>query len=573
MSQVHQFYQSLSALQGDFERIGDDAKARMKKMETAITKLAHHVNQQQMSNKQSPLADLFALNLTNAKTVINSFEQSTQDYMHNTQFRDQFSDSLLVFVYGKVNAGKSSLGNFVARHPDSGHIPAFFRYDEAGQARNQAELEELKQVEGFEIKETEATSSIQGFRLPALSWIDTPGLHSMTVVNGQLAQDYIDAADLVLYITSSDSPGRSTDAQEITDLIQLRAKKVCVLLTKSDITEEDETDDGELVSVLVAKSPEVRSEQEQWVKQQLRDYLQKDADCIGDVLSVSVLLAKNSLENKNNTDWKVSNLDVFYHLLNHQAIKQAKALKLATPRKRLNSLLMQVLQGKNAESASLQQIKQQFSELKTRAVQDGNRLLACQQAVWDDVETELRGIVAKIVDQHAANKDSKAVKRDIEMQFPPLVKRYLSAAIAEHIQQFNDHLPLDLQLQANVSLRDKTESISYTVSHSGKGAALGALAGGFFGPVGALVGGALGGLAGKALSESKERTIVLGDNREEVIHSLISELEKSIKSVITHALQQVNKDYFLPVQNLAVDLVNNLMQLESELNTLRYPTV
>ena len=75
------------------------------------------------------------------------------------------------------------------------------------------------------------------------------------------------------------------------------------------------------------------------------------------------------------------------------------------------------------------------------------------------------------------------------------------------------------------------------------------------------------------MSESKERTIVLGDNREEVIHSLISELEKSIKSVITHALQQVNKDYFLPVQNLAVDLVNNLMQLESELNTLRYPTV
>lgn len=239
MSQVHQFYQSLSALQADFERIGDDAKARMQKMEAAIAKLAKHVNKQQISNKQSPLADLFALNLTNAKTVINSFEQSTKDYMHNTQFRDQFSDSLLIFVYGKVNAGKSSLGNFVAHHPDSGHTPAFFRYDEAGQARNQAELEELKQVEGFEIKETEATSSIQGFRLPALSWIDTPGLHSMTAVNGQLAQDYIDAADLVLYVTSSDSPGRSTDAEEITDLIQLRAKKVCVLLTKSDITEEE----------------------------------------------------------------------------------------------------------------------------------------------------------------------------------------------------------------------------------------------------------------------------------------------------------------------------------------------
>ncbi|PQJ96335.1 hypothetical protein [Chromatium okenii] len=35
-------------------------------------------------------------------------------YQRNTEFRENFGDSLLVYVYGKVKAGKSSIGNYVA---------------------------------------------------------------------------------------------------------------------------------------------------------------------------------------------------------------------------------------------------------------------------------------------------------------------------------------------------------------------------------------------------------------------------------------------------------------------------
>lgn len=564
MNQAAFFYQELAKLQQEFVSIGDEAKQRMDKMQALIAKLANDIHQQRIDNKL-PLAALLLANLASAKNAIAGFEQATQQHMFNTKFRDEFSDSLLVFVYGKVNAGKSSLGNLVAMHPASKTKAQFFRYDEAGKARHQAELEELKAVEGFETKETEATSSIQGFRLPALSWIDTPGLHSMTPVNGKLAQDYIDAADIVLYVTSSDSPGRSTDAQEITDLITLRAKKVCVLLTKSDVSEEDEID-GELVAVLKAKSSKVRAEQEQWVKQQLKDYLKQEASRIGDVISISVLLAKNG-------DWQASNLDVFYQLLNSQALKHAKALKQETPRLRFNSLLTQTLQGQQTDAPSLQQIKHLFEQLEKRAYSEGQQLLAAQQTVWEAIETELRGIVSNIVDKHAASKNTAAIKNELETAFPELVKQHLMAEISQHIQQFNDNLPLSLQLNQAINLADKTESLSYTVSHSGKGAALGALAGAFLGPVGAVLGGLAGAAAGGAFNERKSKTIILGDNREEVISALLKDIEQEVNKMIQSALQQVHQGYFLPVEALAKNLLKQISLLQKDLIVLQYPSV
>lgn len=565
MNQAQFFYQELASLQHEFATIGDEAKQRMDKMQTLIANLANYIHQQRIDTKL-PLAELLLANLASAKSAIASFEQTTQQHMFNTKFRDEFSDSLLVFVYGKVNAGKSSLGNLVAMHPASKTKPQFFRYDEAGKARHQAELEELKAIEGFETKETEATSSIQGFRLPALSWIDTPGLHSMTPVNGKLAQDYIDAADIVLYITSSDSPGRSTDAQEITDLITLRAKKVCVLLTKSDVSEEDEVN-GELVAVLKAKSPQVRAEQEKWVKQQLKDYLKQEANRIGDVISISVLLAKNG-------DWRESNLDMFYQLLNNQALKHAKTLKQETPRLRFNSLLTQTLQGNQTDAPSLQQIKQLFEQLEKKAYNDGQQLLAAQQVVWEAIETELRGIVSNIVDKYAASKNTTAIKNELETAFPPLVKQHLMTEISQHIQQFNDNLPLSLQLNQAINLTDKTESLSYTVSHSGKGAAAGALAGFLLGgPVGAMLGGLAGGAAGGAFNERKRKTIILGDNREEVISALLKDIEQEVNKMIQSALQQVHQGYFLPVEALAKNLLKQIILLQKDLIALQYPSV
>lgn len=120
------------------------------------------------------------------------------------QFRENVNDSLLVFVYGKVKSGKSSLGNYVAW----GHS------EPTAQLKAQAKVQpvyfstEQTTVEGgdkhkeaehnlqFRVGATEATSSIQGFRLPGLTWVDSPGLHSVNQTNGDLAREYVEHAEV-----------------------------------------------------------------------------------------------------------------------------------------------------------------------------------------------------------------------------------------------------------------------------------------------------------------------------------------------------------------------------------------
>ena len=68
----------------------------------------------------------------------------------------------------------------------------------------------------------------------------------------QLARDYVEHADLILYTMKSDAPGRETDLAEIRELFH-KDKKTVLLLTGSDTTEEDEDENEQIIQVLVMK--------------------------------------------------------------------------------------------------------------------------------------------------------------------------------------------------------------------------------------------------------------------------------------------------------------------------------
>ena len=95
----------------------------------------------------------------------------------------------------------------------------FFRYDKAGQEQKAEELQEIDEDdEAFNTDTLEATAEIQGFRLDSLAWIDTPGLGSMTTINGKLAQKYIESADFIIFPTNSDSAFQRDEKEEVKKL-------------------------------------------------------------------------------------------------------------------------------------------------------------------------------------------------------------------------------------------------------------------------------------------------------------------------------------------------------------------
>ena len=201
---------------------------------------------------------------------------------------DTFDDKVMLLVFGKFNAGKSSFCNFLAERFSQQGRPVRYFQVESGR------LVESSQV--FKEGSTETTAQLQGVVLgEKLLLLDTPGLHSVTPENAALTQRYTDSADGVLWLTSSTSPGQVQELDELARELR-RNKPLLPVVTRSDFIDEDEVD-GELCKVLCNKSPENRELQEQDVHARAEDKLRQmevDLTALRPPVSVSCHAARSA---------------------------------------------------------------------------------------------------------------------------------------------------------------------------------------------------------------------------------------------------------------------------------------
>ena len=198
------FVCAMHELAGTFreaEQSIDDKKTRVfRELDDVLASMASATSVGGPKLAESPLADAVREVEASIAAAVAEWRQRIDRFELNTAFRDDFGDSLLLLVYGLVKAGKSSLGNFVAygRHdPDESEIAAL---RETGRppsyfVRALADDEDLDDANAglerrgkFDVDVEEATSAIQGFKLGGMTWIDSPGLGSMTERNGKLAR-------------------------------------------------------------------------------------------------------------------------------------------------------------------------------------------------------------------------------------------------------------------------------------------------------------------------------------------------------------------------------------------------
>lgn len=201
---------------------------------------------------------------------------------------DTFDDKVMLLVFGKFNAGKSSFCNFLAeRFTGQGKSVRYF-WIHAGQL--------VESTEAFKEGATETTSALQGVVLgEKLLLLDTPGLHSVTPENAALTQRYTDSADGVLWLTSSTSPGQVQELDELGRELR-RNKPLLPVVTRSDFIDEDEVD-GEICKVLCNKSATNRELQEQDVHARAQDKLRQmevDLSALRPPVSISSHAARSA---------------------------------------------------------------------------------------------------------------------------------------------------------------------------------------------------------------------------------------------------------------------------------------
>ncbi|WJM96870.1 dynamin family protein [Pseudomonas defluvii] len=449
------------------------------------------------------------------------WEERAKVRAKGAEFRERYNDSLLVFVYGKVKSGKSSLGNYVAwgHSEPSAQLkglatlkPTYFSHDRTDVASGDKEGEACSSKQ-FRVGATEATSSIQGFQLPGFTWVDSPGLHSTNSVNGDLARKYVDQADLILYTMNSQAPGRQSDMSEVRSLLDGK-RKLMILLTGSDITEEDEDDDGQLVTEVLMKPEATQQRQIQEVTGNL-EAMHKDA-----AKNVCILPISTRFAERHPSHLQESGLGTLFQTLRTLSQQEGIRLKLTTP---LNNLRNAI--GETCDDLSLikeltetfeQQIQAQEQaverELRTLSQKGVTEMRSYVNQLFNgsrpgDAQAQLRERLTKVLGQLTG----EAMKSIGESQQNALQRAFDTSRLGA--------IPEYREVTVEKEYISGTRSSTKTAWGAG-GAIIGGVIGFMVGgPPGAAAGASLGSAASMigrgAEAIRAKHNVVVGDNLEE----------------------------------------------------------
>lgn len=563
-------------------------------------------------SKNNPLSNQIREFIEQVEKTNDTWQQRIKQQDTGVRFREGFNDSLLVFVFGKVKSGKSSLGNYMAwghTDPDAelksnipkGRHPVYFSHANSNAKGGDAEKEAEKNRE-FRVGATEATSSIQGFRLPGLTWVDSPGLHSVKGENGKLAKDYVKHADLILYTMKSDAPGRESDVQEIAGL-HAADKRTLMLLTGSDTTEEDENDEGELVSTVVMKSAETQKQQQKAVREALEsvEALKYQADKM-EIVSFSARYAQ--LHANDPKEFEKSGMPALFKVFNETAKSEGIKLKQQVPLTNFRNYLKTFESDLDAYEKLLRNfdepIKSQQRTIpneiskQTRALEREMTIVINQE--FDKLENQRDDTVAMSV---AIKNMSKTLQNELQKRVQSTqanISMQVMSNLDEKFAEIADQSAF-FQLPEFAETRKK-EKIFSSVSggtkkrNRGIGSFIGGVAGGLVGalaggPMGLAAGVSLGAMAGSQIGEAtgeaaqrhfEEIDIKTGDNLadirlktehgiNEAIQANMMEFERNIVQKSLHEADSLIKGIEAEIQTMKDFIHQQQRSIENKLNS------
>ncbi|MEZ9765621.1 hypothetical protein AB4278_22325 [Vibrio splendidus] len=584
---AHQrFYCKTSALATELKAIESQTKQQeqelIRKIHDVVStvKTVSHLN---VTN--NPVEKFIQVNFEQIHALMAKWEYKVNSYQTNLEFRKDFGDSLLVFVYGKVKAGKSSLGNYIATGQSDPtpewlesldeklHKPQFFK-----EAQNTEFGEVIDYSKGFAVGTSETTSCIQGFRTPGFTWVDSPGLHSINGANGDLAKQYSDSADLIVYPCNSAQPGRRSDFEELRKLI-LAKKRIMVLITRCSEEElVDFDEEGMPITELVMKSDKNRADQEHYIKQEL-DLL---CDELGEYIdtsaqSISVHYAQHY--GSSAEAMKHSGMQNFFDNLSALIESEGIELKKQVPQKNLHALYS-LLVSEDSE-LSVAKIDEQVSTALNAIKKSVAALKFDTEKVQAEIAFEFSFMLDELVDKHAATKDTKALNQEFSTFIDSLISERYYPVLDKHCSEALGNLKgltTAIAEQGGIAFEDVEQEIeiNYTKKYQAAGSGLGAVVGGaigFFvgGPVGmsigATAGSMVGGEAAKLVDAKGEEKIVVGDNREQVKTSLYERGESLIAGKLSQLETAALNQVFTPIKKSFTDIsdeTSNLKQFISE---------
>ncbi len=594
LNEIENFYDSLKDIQIINNNLNDKRRILKKSIYSYNEKIQKLNTNKGLLRQNKKTSDHLDITINILKESSKKWVENFDSILEKEKFRSDLKNYFIIIIFGKVKAGKSSLGNFIAQNSPKNKKINFFKYDKAGKEQTIKKLEEIED-DAFDTNNLECTVEIQGFKLNSMAWIDTPGLGSMVEENGVLAKKYIQSADYIIYPTSSDSPLQADEIFQLQELFE-QNKKVTICITKSDKFERRKDkngkyikEDGKIAKFLINKSFENRSEQEGYVKREIVN-INKNQSLLGDIFSISAHTAKLGLENNHEKLFKNSNMPEFYKLITEVVKEKSSKLKSETPYNGLKSFIDNDVLGitDSPNKLTVRVIRENIDDLERNIKENLNQFDLLIANIKSDLSREIETILSKYYMEINKNNSEKIFKK-INKEIANKVSQIIEGNIKNAFESFSYSLDnLTTSISGNdFKIDDVYEEYTYTTKNRNKkigsailggvvtiGAALATGGASLVASAGATIlaagaGGYIGGKIGEVTGSTHTEKVNIGDNKEEVIQKF-REAQMLIHNDNTKKVYtKIKGSFFIPLQNIIKDMSLELNNFEKNINLIK----
>lgn len=534
-----EFLDLLSDFKQDYQRVSDKQNLLLEKKYFFDQQLKKTLYEELDINQSSSLAKAVEEVRKTINKGMENWNKKLEDSQPMKRLSEQYADRIILLVFGKVNAGKSSFSNFIAD---------FFSNDKVRRFTvNNGQIEYFSENKAFAEGVVETTAAIQGIELgDKLVLLDSPGLHSVTDQNGELTRRFTDSADAILWLSPSTSPGQVQELQDLKAELE-KNKPLQPIITRSDEIDEDFCEKTQrILQTLKNKSMERRAIQEEDVIKRLKQSNIRVP--VKDAISISIHAYKNS--QKSVSDLEDAGLNKLFDRL-FAIIKDAKAYKVNKANQQvLNFIDLEVLGTLN------NLVKPTLNKLTTESEQTMTLIERKREYLLSYITTSVLAEIPLIVNRHKNSRNKELISNEINQ----LVEKKINIELNRQLAGFVKSIGKVSSTLSKESLGDfeaitiEIEQVSgsgYKSAVSSAGMLAGALFGSLIPGLGTIVGSAVGGTLGGLISSK------LGDNfitREKITE----EIGVSANALITKTTEQVKNDLPIMINAVCDDILKTI---------------
>ncbi len=575
---INRFANTMADTVTKFKGVRESAEGKTEEIEQCIetfNKSVEKAKAHKLKAKDKSIQEIYDVSTKVLKNTLDGLKKELEEAKDGMQFIQDYEDSLNVVVFGKVKAGKSYLGNLMMGNAirklhtktsyDRLEQPKVKVYDQ-GTCTTQDKLKEVTEENdasgGFGVDNREATRVIQLFHLGAMTWVDTPGFGSLTEENQELARKHVKNADLVIFASNSDAAGTQQDFQEMKELYDM-GKRFLLVVTQSDTLEEDCDDDGNIIQIPAPKSDDDRSKTESYMKETLKKYGIKLGD--ENILTISAFLGLTALEKGEEALFESSNMGKFWNLLSDITEQEGTILSKKTFGDRVNTAL-QSLQDKLEDAkkklldgnASREQQERDMKDKAALTIRDAKD--ECSQKVASLIQEKSKKVEETKEPFSAADLKQILSKVVYETVMDACKKQFDAMAQMTKLSGYQEKLKLD----SIGDLAMRQDKISYTykrvieVERDPRG---------LFEHIGAFFGKDY--YTHRTIGETREKTIDLGVNVQEIQAKAHSSLEKILEKQAPQLIQEIIDYYSAPLREMQDEAFDAIQTAEKELEQLK----